>query len=281
MIESSGPGARPPLPMELLFEAGGRPTASLPAKLEELYGGGLELPRPILYSNFVTSLDGVAVLGPSSGSTLSGNSQADRFVMGLLRSCADAILIGSGTLRGSPGHVWTGEHVYPPSASEFRTLRRQLGLPEHPTLVIASGSGAIDLTHPGLARPAVLLTTEAGRRRLGPAGPHEVVVLGPGPELDPAAMTETLRQAGHAQILTEGGPRLQGQLLRAGQLDQLFLTLSPLLAGRTDESRRAGFVDGVDLLADGRRSWLSLLSARRSQSHLFLRYQVRAGASPA
>ena len=60
-------------------------------------------------------MDGVTALGPeypSSGSAISGHDPADRFVMGLLRACADVVLIGAGTLRATPGHLWTPGHVW-------------------------------------------------------------------------------------------------------------------------------------------------------------------------
>jgi riboflavin biosynthesis pyrimidine reductase len=262
-------------PLELLFQVPGLPTDPLPRRLQRLYGGAFGLPADVLYSNFVTSLDGVAVVGTSSGSTLSGKSQADRFVMGLLRSEADAILIGSGTLDASPGHVWTAEHVFAPAAAAFGELRQALHLAELPTLVVVSGSGEIDLNHPGLLHhPALLLTSDEGRRRLGAAGGHDVISLGPGPELDPVKITTTVRNAGHRRVLTEGGPRLLAQLVGAGQLDQLFLTLSPLLAGGAKGEPRRGFLDGVDLLAGAEPSRLTLLSTHRHRSHLFLRYRL-------
>lgn len=263
-------------PLELLFSAPGLPEYPLPASLEKLYGGPFGLAEELVYSNFVTSLDGVAVVGPSSGSKLSGKSHADRFVMGLLRAASDAIVIGSGTLSGSPGHVWTAEHIYPPQAAPFRELRRLLGLPVRPTLVVVSGSGKVDLGHPGLAWPGVLLTSDQGRERLGAASHHQVLSLGPGSELDAVRVIDAVRRAGHRMVLTEGGPHLLGQLVKAGQVDQLFLTVSPLLAGRPEAGGRPGFIDGVDLLGD-LPMWLELLSARRHGSHLFLRYQTGAG----
>ncbi len=278
MPEPESPKGKPLTPLELLFEADAQPQFELPAELKMLYGGPFGLPPSLLYSNFVSSLDGVAVVGPSSGSQLSGESKADRFVMGLLRASADAILIGSGTLSGSPGHIWTAEHVYPAQAPAYLELRRILGLAVRPTLVVASGSGEVDLRHPGLAAPAMILTSSEGQKRLAGAHQHQVVVIGKGPEIDPEQLVAAIRQAGHRRILTEGGPRLMGQLIGAGQVDQLFLTVSPLLAGRTKSEPRPGFVDGLDLLGRDRSPWLRLLSARRDGSHLFLRY-LAAGAT--
>jgi len=83
----------------------------------------------VIYANFVSSIDGVVTLGanPSAGSVISGKSAADRFVMGLLRACADAVVLGAGTLRATPGHLWTPAHVYPALATEFTALRSALG----------------------------------------------------------------------------------------------------------------------------------------------------------
>ena len=86
-------------------------------------------------------------------------------------------------------------------------------------------------------------------------------------------MVAALHAEGYRSILTEGGPHLFGQLLAAGLIEQLFLTLSPALAGRQRSGTQIGLVEGTSLLPGidirGR-----LLSARRSGSHLFLRYDL-------
>ena len=79
----------------------------LSRKLRELYDGDLHFrpppaARPFVIANFVSTLDGVAsyeIKGQSGGSTISGSDPADRFIMGLLRASADAIIVGAGTLR--------------------------------------------------------------------------------------------------------------------------------------------------------------------------------------
>lgn len=263
--------------LEPLWEREGDAGLPLPAGLRALYGGGLKLPDPVLYANFVTSLDGVAVLGTSSGSQLSGRSVADRFVMGLLRACAEAIVVGAGTLEASPGHVWTAEHVYPPAAEDYRQLRRRLGLEERPRLVLVSGSGRLPRDHRGLRQGALVLTTERGRARLGGTPGLELEPLAEVGELGAELIVSRLRALGHGRILTEGGPHLVGQLLAAGLLEQLFLTVSPVLEGSGPEGPRSGLVAGVDLAPAG--SWLELLAARRHGSHLFLHYRRRVGAA--
>ncbi|MGH2929821.1 MAG: dihydrofolate reductase family protein, partial [Solirubrobacteraceae bacterium] len=93
------------------------------------------------------------------------------------------------------------------------------------------------------------------------------------PALDPAVAIETLRAGGHELILCEGGPLLFGQLVDAGLVDELFLTLSPVLAGHGDASGRLSLLESAELLP-GRMPAATLLTLRRADSHLFLRYQL-------
>src|SRR6266446_600785 len=155
-------------PFEVLYEADGLPAYKLPVDLHHLYGN-LGFATPALYSNFVASMDGVVTLGskPSAGSILSGKYPADRFLMGLLRACADAVVIGAGTLRATPGHLWTPAHVFPDLAPEFASLRQTLGLGLEPRLVLLTATGDLDFKHPALMNGAVVLTTRAVADQIG------------------------------------------------------------------------------------------------------------------
>lgn len=265
-------------PLELLEESAGEPAYDLPARLRQIYKGSLGFNSPCLYANFVSSVDGVVALGPdhpSAGSVISGNSSSDRFVMGLLRACADAVLIGAGTLRDSPGHQWTPAHVFPDAAREFATLRRHLKRTESPRLVVVTAGGDLDVHHAGLLAGTLIVTSDAGAKNLGarlPAG-VEVRALGAATTLPIQRVVNSLRSDGDQVILTEGGPTLLGQLLRVGLLDELFLTLSPWLFGRSPAERRPGIVDAIAFAADAAPT-LDLRSTRRQGSHLFLRYTV-------
>jgi riboflavin biosynthesis pyrimidine reductase len=263
-------------PFEVLFEAD-LPAYKLPVDLQHLYGR-LGFPNPVLYSNFVSSVDGVVSLGstPSAGSSISGKHPADRFLMGLLRACADAVLIGAGTLRATPGHLWTPGYVYPDLATEFTVLRSNLGRTTEPKLVVLTASGDIDATHPALVKGAIVVTTEDGAKAIGSRLPAtcEVVTVGKGKSLDVNQALEGLRGRGMKVVLTEGGPHLMGQLIERGLLDEAFLTISPVVAGRATEDR-LGMVEGVELLPQ-RGVWSTLLSARRHGDYLFLRYRTPA-----
>jgi riboflavin biosynthesis pyrimidine reductase len=84
---------------------------------------------------------------------------------------------------------------------------------------------------------------------------------------------QALRAGGHQLILCEGGPTLLGSLLAASFVDELFLTISPLLAGRAAQCPRPGLIENAEFLPT-RSIAGRLLSMRRSHSHLFARYAL-------
>lgn len=266
-------------PLELLYEEDGLPTYDIPAPLERLYGGGLGLEAPRLYANFVSSLDGiVAIEGENnSGTLISGKSEADRFLMGLLRACADSILIGAGTMRAAPKSLWSPSFIFPDAAAEFAELRRRLGRADDVRLVVLTASGEIDVHHRALEAGALVLTTERGATALGHQLPtaSRVIALGDGSPVTFAEVIDTMRGEGHEVILAEGGPTVIGGLLEEGLLEELFLTLSPIFAGRSSDQGRPGLVEGVELLPSQSISG-ELLSMRKHGSHLFLRYDIPA-----
>ena len=260
---------------ELLFERDGSSTFELPGEIARTYSGRFGIRRPSLFANFVASVDGVVALDGAgeSGHVISGESAADRFVMGLLRACAGAVVVGAGTLRASPKHLWTPAKIFPPAAAEFAELRRALGLSEQPELVVVTASGDLDPASPALRDALVATTPDGGARLRGVLPQTTRIVVFPAGHPRPMnlrPLIELLRAEGHELLLTEGGPSLVGQLLAENLLDELFLTVSPRLFGRNAENARKPLVDGVDL---GGRP-LELASARRHGSHLFLRYGV-------
>ena len=224
---------------------------ALPPALEQAYGGELWLRPECVVSNFVESVDGVVAFpdaGKESGGMISGGSAADRLLMGLLRACCDAVLIGAGTLRAAPGDLWFPESIYPDAAPLFAEVRRSLGLVERPTLYVVSGSGRVDRSHPAL-REGVLLE--------GKLKPQEILAA--------------IHGTGHRRVVCEGGPGLFAELIAAGLIDELFLTLSPRLFGRWVGDGRKALTEARDLAG----AQLKLLSVRRNGGHLFLRYGCR------
>lgn len=264
--------------LQVLFEEPDLPAYPLSSRLRELYGGDLGFSSPRLFANFVSSLDGVVAIGAAPPSLISAASDADRFVMGLLRACADAVVIGAGTLRAEPHHLWTPGHIYPPEAAAYQELRSALGRTEHPRLVVLTATGDLPASASALELGALVVTTAAGADRLRGRLPaaSTVVALSDGEDVEPGRVLRMLRDEGHLVVLSEGGPRLIGELVRAQLLDELFLTLSPVLAGRPSGEggeRRLALVEGAAFSPDALPR-ASLLSVRREASHLFLRYRL-------
>lgn len=260
---------------------------ALPAALRDRYGGDLAIPlrahRPTLISNFVSTLDGVISYNTpeaAGGGEISGFFEPDRFVMGLLRAVADVVLVGAGTLRADPDGAWNPRSVHPDSGPGFAALRRQLGLRADPITAVVTGSGSIDLQHPGLADQAVevvLITTDDGVEALRRQHvPSHVDIRSTGDHVEPRDVLETLAFHGAELILCEGGPHLFGQLLGAGFVDELFLTLAPQLAGRSAAAPRLSLVENTAFgVSDAH--WGRLADLRRAGDHLFARYRLTEG----
>ncbi len=259
-------------PLELLYEPDGLPALPLPESIARIYRGTLGFAEPRLVANFVSTVDGVVAMPgvPGAVKAIRGESEADPFVMGLLRACADALLMGAATFRASREARWVAESVYPPAAAGFAELRRAIGRQTPPELAVVTASGRLDPVHPALERGTLVLTTDAGAAALRGTLPAASELVSLGERIELARVLDLLRARGHRLLLSEGGPTLVGSLAAHGLLDELFLTLSPALAGR-GEVERLSLAQGVELLP-GRRLDGRLLGARRGGAHLFLRY---------
>jgi riboflavin biosynthesis pyrimidine reductase len=263
-------------PFKVLAEDGDVPRWDVPDLLAELYGDAIGLDEPCVVANFVESLDGVVAVPrlERSHALLGDDSDVDRFVLALLRACADVVVVGAGTLLSSPKGTWRVDRAYPPAAEALLELRARRGRPEQPLVAVVTTGASLDPAHPVLESGALVLTTEGAAPALRASVPEatEVVAVNNGETVDLAAGGEVLRARGCSVILSEAGPSMFGSLLASGLVDELFLTVSPLLAGRGTASR-LGLVEGVELMPQTRVAG-RLRSVRTHGSHLFLRYKL-------
>jgi riboflavin biosynthesis pyrimidine reductase len=271
-------------PLESLFDIVHGAALPLPPDLMQLYGR-LAFPlhpgRAHVIGNFVTTLDGVVALnesGHSGGGDISGFNQHDRMVMGLLRAVADAVIVGVGTLRSVPRHHWTAQHIYPPLADVYQQLRASIGKPTPPLNVIVTSHGALDLNLPVFQSgevPVLLVTNTRGEERIRAQNLQPFVQLSAIQSDGPLSAQAILQEVNHIRqcevILVEGGPQLMGDFFAGQVLDELFLTLAPQIAGRDGEFDRPGLVMGKRFAPEN-PIWGTLVSIKRSESHLFLRY---------
>ena len=272
-------------PLETLYDTDSGNTLTMPPELAMIYGK-LQFPphagRTYVIGNFVETLDGVVSLnipGHSGGSEISGNSQQDRMVMGLLRSAADAVIVGAGTLRSVPNHLWTGEHIFPPLADTYRDLRKLLGKAGLPLNVIVSGSGVLDPKLPVFASGTVstlVVTNNQGLQEIHklalPSSTVQVEAIAGSGRISAQAVLEAVNRVHKSDlVLIEGGPHLIGDFFAERLLDELFLTLAPQIAGQDDANQRPALVQG-HVFAPERPLWGKLVSIKRADDHLFLRY---------
>ncbi len=195
--------------------------------------------RPYLVVNMVASVDGRATL---EGSSRALSSPADRELFLGLRTQVDAVLVGTQTLR---------QERYPRLVRrpERRAVRIAEGLAPDPLAVVLTRSG-------DLPEDIGLFTDPA----------QEVVVLREAPG---DALRRLRAERGVRSVLCEGGPTLNAALLRDGVVDELFLTLSPVLAGGDEPlTVVAGPLGPAGPVA------LELVRVLEGEGAMFLRYRV-------
>ena len=202
------------------------PPAAGEIDLHDWYGDGWT-DRGGVRLNFVATVDGAATaLGLSRGLQTPGDNR----VFAALRDLADVVVAGAGTVRA--------ESYRPARFSAERLDRRRAhGLSEHLPIAVVSRSLTLDVdvplfteTPPG-ARTIVLTAESSDPARRSELGRVADVVVAGGEAVEPAAAIAALRERGHTRILCEGGPSLFGDLGRDGVLDELCLSVTPLLAG--------------------------------------------------
>ncbi|AEW97071.1 MULTISPECIES: pyrimidine reductase family protein [Streptomycetaceae] len=214
-----------------------------------------------LRANMVSSLDGAAW---HDGRSQPLSSEADMRVFGVLRGLADAVVVGAETVR---------QEGYRPARvrEAFAARRAALGQPPAPTIVVVSAALELDFTLPlftGPVVPTVVLTgtgADPERVRAAEASGARVLRAGEGTRVDPAEAVRVLAGHGMTRLLTEGGPRLLGQFAAAGVLDELCLTVAPLLTAGT-----APRIANGPLIAEPDR--FRPVSVLEEQGFLFTRY---------
>jgi riboflavin biosynthesis pyrimidine reductase len=275
--------------LEILYDSDVSSGLPLPSELTALYGSltfASHPGRPYIISNFVSTLDGVVSLdasGKAVGDVISGSNQQDSMVMGLLRAAADIVMVGAGTLRASPQHIWTPQHIFPSYADAYKLLRERMGKQPSPLNVIVTAHGNVDLSLPIFQSdnvPVLIVTTMIGARQFNTMDLPESVQVIEGSNTTSITAREILKAVATVSpscetILIEGGPHLIGDFFAEHCLDELFLTLAPQLAGRKSSIERLGVV-AEKIFAPEHPVWGKLVSVKRGGSHLFLRYSFES-----
>jgi riboflavin biosynthesis pyrimidine reductase len=182
---------------------------------------------PYLRANMVGSLDGAARLGGKSAPL---SSEGDMRIFGVLRALCDLVLVGAETVRQ--------ENYRPAKArAAFADRRAALGQPPAPAIAVISRRLDLDFTAPLFTAPRVptLVLTGSGPPDAALAAARAagavVVTAGEGDGVDPVRAVREVAARGFVRLLHEGGPRILAQFAAADLVDELCLTLSPVIAG--------------------------------------------------
>ena len=191
-----------------------------------------DLPRLYAYpdghwlrANMVATADGAASL---NGLTQGISSATDRRVFALLRTLCDVILVGASTVR---------EEKYKPARPQELWSHLREGRPPTPPIAVVTGRLDLDpdspliTAAPAHARTIVITTASAPDARRDLVAQYAEVIIAGQDTVDLTTAVDELAKRGHRRMLAEGGPRLLAQLAEAGLLDELCLTIGPLIAG--------------------------------------------------
>ncbi len=223
---------------------------------------------PFVYLNIATTADGK--LAPANRHFIPFGSKRDQTHILELRAEADAVMSGARTVDLSPVKLGTG-------GAKYRRLRLKRGLAEYNLRVVVSGSGTLDPEAEIFKHrfsPIIVLTTErASRNKLRMLEKLADVVKVCGErELDFALALRWLRAEWNVKrLLCEGGGEINAALFEAGLVDEVHVTLCPvILGGRTAPTLADG--RGFASLADAAQ--LKMTSQKRVGDELFLVYKV-------
>lgn len=219
--------------------------------------------RPYVLANVAMSADGK--IATADGAFASFTSRLDRDRVDQLRAGVDAVLIGAGTLRAEDPPL----QIRDPAR---RRARREAGCDELLSLAILSASCQLPVQARVFAEPALeryLLTTEDAPRPLLPGLAERATVLRHGRgRVDLRTALADLRSRGIKRLLVEGGGEVNATFLAEDLLDELYLTLCPVIVGGTAAPTPVG---GEGFARDTLRR-ARLDSVERRGGELFLRY---------
>jgi hypothetical protein len=271
-------GPAPLVPLETLFETRRGKILPLSPRLSRLYGS-LRMPlprsRPHVFSNFVTTLDGVVSLnvkGHASGGDISG-WKAEDDGEGLLRAIADVVIIGLRHARRRPPAHLTAEPSFP-TADDHRRPRALANA--RPVERGRQRRGMIDLRLPIFASGKVPALTDDERwcEALRANVPKSVQIraFGRSAGISRAPSPTRPDDASPSESRSRAAT-LAGDFMRAAHR-RAVPDVAPQIAGRDPGDRRLSLVMGRRF-APRNPKWGALTDVRRGARHLFLRYSFR------
>lgn len=211
--------------------------------------------RPYVVVNMVSTVDGQGRIGKDT-EELGGPADAAMFAT--LRERVDCVMAGART-------IGVEEYNAPARGADVQQRRHEAGLADRPIVTTVTRAGSLPLEAPLFSDPGLRVVVFTGEEidLTGVAAQVDQV-----PETDPAAMLRVLREKyGVRSLLLEGGPHINTPFFADELVDELFLTIDPVLTG---SAVPFPIIAGALPV----RQQLHLISALAGDEHLFLRYRV-------
>ena len=219
------------------------------------FSAGAQEERPYVVVNMVSTADGQGRIGADTGQL---GGAADAALFAALRERVDCVMAGVTTIS-------IEDYNAPAAKPETQARRSAAGFAARPLVATATRSGNLPVSAPLFQDPelSVVVFSEASVDLSGVAARTEVVATE-----EPAAMLAALRERGVRSLLLEGGPHINTPFFAGELVDELFLTVAPVLTGAPDPP--------FPIIAGElpTRQQLHLMTAYAGDEHLFLRYRV-------
>lgn len=211
--------------------------------------------------HMVAGLDGTAAIDGKVGAL---STEVDQDLFRRMRQIADVVLVGAETVRREGyGLVRLSD--------EAKAARQQLGKPPTPAVAVVSGSLELNWKlklfskAPAHAKTMIITSESADPTRVTEAKQYTDVITAGADRVEPAAALQALADRGHQVVLCEGGPTLLGEFVAADRLDELCLSISPIMGG---DNLPVGVIpEGTGITTFELRSIMS------EADTLFLRYE--------
>lgn len=212
--------------------------------------------------HMVAGLDGTAAIDGKVGAL---STEVDQKLFRQMRQIADVVLVGAETVRREGyGLVRLSD--------EAKAQREANGKPPTPPVAVVSGSLELNWNlklfkdAPDRAPTMIITTASADPDKVAEAKQHATVIIAGEERVDPAAALQALADRGHQVVLCEGGPTLLGEFVAAERLDELCLSIAPVMGG--DNLPVGVMPDG------GGVHNFDLKSVMGEEHTLFLRYEA-------
>lgn len=223
-------------------------------------------PRPYIVMNFAMSADGK--ISTSDRSRIRFSSKHDWDLLDQIRAESDAVLIGANTIRSE-------DPPFQIRSKKRRAWRVAAGKTTHPISIVLTKSLNLPLNGNYLtmteADRIIATTRKAPSEKVSLMTNYAEIIQTGDDGVDLVDLCEILHSKGIRRLLVEGGGEVNMAFFQAGLIDEVYMTLCPVIIGGRDAPTP---VDGIGFDSD-RIVKLDLIESKQVENEIFQRYRVK------